>query len=114
MATESGLDIWRILAVVTAGLTTTGIVGGGRWLLGLHAKQREQDVWRGNVDEKLRNVSSESTGTHEAVLVLANDVKHLTTDVTAFKAEIQEGQKTIQDGQKTILERFTELLSRSG
>ncbi len=92
-----GLDMWAIVTIVLG----AGIVACITWLFDLASKQREQEAWRKNVNEEMRELKAESTATHDAVIVLQTDVAHLTDDVSEIKSD-----------QKSILERLAELISR--
>ena len=96
-ADATGMDLDRIAAVVTG----AGIIACFTWLFDLASKQREQEAWRKNVNQEMRDLKAESTATHDAVIVLQTDVSHLTDDVGEIKVD-----------QKNILERLAELISR--
>lgn len=94
---SNGMDVYRIATMVVG----AAIVGCFTWLFDLASKQREQEAWRKNVNQEMRDLKAESTATHDAVIVLQTDVGHLTDDVGEIKLD-----------QKSILERLAELISR--
>ena len=97
MSIEAGFGFWNVVN----GVTTLGVIGGGTWLLGVASSQKEMTSWRGTVDNQIKTVDKRSERSHDAVIELKRDVKHIIGDM----AEIKEGQKA-------TLEKVTELVSR--
>ena len=93
----NGLDVYKIITMVVG----ASILACFGWLFDLASKQREQEAWRKNVNQEMRELKVESTATHDAVIVLQTDVGHLTEDVGEIKTD-----------QKTILERLAKLINR--
>lgn len=96
-AETNGMDLSNIAAMVTG----AGIIGCFTWLFDLASKQREQEAWRKNVNQEMRELKEESKLTHDAVVVLQGNMEHLTDDVDEIKKD-----------QKIILSSLTELISR--
>ena len=97
MASETEVNVWRVVTTVTAG----GVLALVRFMMGLASKQREQDAWRTNVDAQLEKGDIKISKTHEVVIVLQNNVEHLTEGLGEIKAD-----------QKSILDKLTDLVSR--
>lgn len=95
MSAELGFSFWTVVN----GVTTLGLVGGGTWLLGVSTRQTQMESWRGTVDTQIKVVDKRSERSHDAVIALQRDVKHVISDM----AEIKKGQKeTIRELGKLV------------
>ena len=97
MSVEAGFGFWAVVN----GVTTLGVVGGGAWLLSVASSQREMTSWRGNVETQIKTVDKRSERSHDAVIELKSDVKHIISDIADIKSS-----------QDATLDKVTELVSR--
>lgn len=95
MSAEVGFGFWTVVN----GVTTLGLVGGGTWLLGVSTRQTQMESWRGTVETQIKVVDKRSEKSHDDVIELKRDVKHMMGDM----AEIKDGQKeTIRELGKLV------------
>jgi len=91
--------VWKgVIAFIAATL-----LAFAKWVFGIATQQRALEAWRENVDEHIDECKSHSAQTHDVVLVLQTEVKHLAISV-----------EDVKKGQKSILGKLTELVSRGG